>query len=739
MWRTFAGRTVAAQRHFERSGTVATASTRAGKPRVLAIDAGGTMTDTFFVDGSGRFVVGKAQTTPQDESVGLMLSAEDAMRQWDTTTEEAFPGIRSGVFSGTAMLNRLLSRKGLDVGVIVTAGQEDVLQMERGIQTYLGYSYADRLHIATHHHNQPLVPRHRVFGVRGRFDMFGNEVLALREQDVRDAAAALLDAQVQGICVSLIFSYRNPGHEQRVKEIIEEEKARRGVNGSCPLFISSELYPSRRDFPRLNTTVIEGYAAEPSRRTLAAVRDRTKDAGAGFELRVMASHGGTISIDADQLATTLVSGPIGGVVGARWLAEHTGLNNVLCTDIGGTSFDIALLVDRRYEIDSTPNMARFMLNMPLVQMDSVGAGCGSFVRIDPSARRPEIGPDSAGASIGTAWPEGGIETVSITDLNLVLGRLNPDYFLGGQVTLDVDRARAEVKRQVADPLGLGVEEAAAGVIALFEAQLRNEAVGRILGKGYSPSDFTLLCYGGGGPLHVAGYTQGIPYQQVLIPEWAAGFSAFGCACADFEYRFDRQVDLPLLPSQSPQERAAVVQTVSGAWRELEERVRSEFAKSGEDTSAVTFTHTVRMQYNGQLVDIEVDSPLSDLVTDEDATALCHAFETTYQRTYARAASSPELGYLIAKAIVKGSVPVEQPVLPTLQRESGTPSSKETRKVWWTDGWIDTPIYDMTDVRPGHRLEGPAILEAESTTFPITPDRNAWLDEHGIFHLENKEA
>ena len=242
----------------------------------------------------------------------------------------------------------------------------------------------------------------------------------------------------------------------------------------------------------------------------------------------MASHGGTISIDADQLATTLVSGPIGGVVGARWLADEIGLTNVLCTDIGGTSFDIALLTGKRYEVTTTPDIAKFLLNMPLVQIDSVGAGCGSFVRIDPNARRPEIGPDSAGAMIGTAWPEGGVSTVSITDLNLVLGRLNPEYFLGGQVQLDVERARHEVRRGIAEPLRMELEPAAAGVIELFETSLRNEAVGRILGKGYSPADYTLLCYGGGGPLHVAGYTSGVPYQQVLVPEWAAGFSAFRC-------------------------------------------------------------------------------------------------------------------------------------------------------------------------------------------------------------------
>jgi len=708
-------------------------------PRVLAIDAGGTMTDTFIVDDEGAFVVGKAQTTPQDESVGLMSSAEDAMRQWDSTPERAFPRIQSAVFSGTAMLNRLLTRKGRRVGALVSAGQEDSLQMERGIQTYLGFSYADRLHIATHHHNDPLIPRERVHGVRGRIDLFGAEVLPLREADARDAVNALLDEEVEGIVISLLFSYRNPAHEQRVREIVEEEKARRSLNGACPVFVSSELYPSRRDFPRLNTTVIEAYAAEPSRGTLRAVRDRTKERGAAFELRVMASHGGTISIDADQLATTLVSGPIGGVVGARWLADRIGLDNVLCTDIGGTSFDIALLTGRRYEVTTTPDMAKFLLNMPLVQIDSVGAGCGSFVRIDPNARRPEVGPDSAGAMIGTAWPEGGVETVSITDLNLVLGRLNPDYFLGGQVQLDVERARHEVERQVAAPLGLGVEQAAAGVIELFETSLRNEAVGRILGKGYSPADYALLCYGGGGPLHVAGYTSGVPYQQVLVPEWAAGFSAFGCACAEFEYRFDRQVDLPLLPTQPIAEQVQMGGLLTQAWRSLEDRVREEFAKSGYAPGDVGFTHMVRMQYYGQLVDIEVDAPKPAIEGEQDVRDLIESFETTYTRMYARAASSPELGYLVAQAIVKGSVPIEQPTLPMLGRAPGSPPVKETRQVWWREGHVATDVYEMDDVRNGHSIEGPAVLEAESTTFPIPPDRRAWLDPHGIFHLENKEA
>ena len=183
----------------------------------------------------------------------------------------------------------------------------------------------------------------------------------------------------------------------------------------------------------------------------------------------------------------------------------------------------------------------------------------------------------------------------------------------------------------------------------------------------------------------------------------------------------------------------MVALVSQTWRALEERVRAEFQKSGESPDAVTFTHMVRMQYYGQLVDIEVDSPAAELSSAEDAQALCDAFEQTYTRMYARAASSPELGYLVAQAIVKGSVPAEQPRLPELPAAEGSPPVKATRPVWWTDGWVDTPVHEMDDVRPGHTLSGPAILEAESTTFPVPPDRNAVLDKHGIFHLENKEA
>jgi N-methylhydantoinase A/acetone carboxylase beta subunit len=714
---------------------------RERNPRVLAIDAGGTMTDTFIVDSSGQFVVGKAQTTPEDESVGFMRSSEDALGYWGLEPRSAFPQIVSGIYSGTAMLNRLLERKGRKVGCIVSGGLEDYFKLERGIQTYLSYSYSDRLHVATHFHNEPLVPRKLMRGVRERIDLFGDIAIPLYEDEVRAAAEALIDEGVDSIVVNLLYSWRNPVHERRVRELIEEVCAERGLNGDGPgVFLSSDLYPMRRDFPRLNSTLIEAYAAEPSREQLEHVRAVTRASGAAFDLRIMAAHGGTISVEARELARTLISGPIGGVVGSRYLAEKLGLPNVVCTDIGGTSFDIALITDGEYQITPTPEFGRFILNLPMIRVDSIGAGTGSFVRINPNSNRPELGPDSAGSKIGVCWPEGGLETPSVSDLNLVLGRLNPDYFLGGDLKLDVERARAAIEEQIARPLGLSAEGAAAGILELFDETLQYEAAGQVLGKGYSPVDYALFCYGGGGPLHVAGYTSRIPYRDVLVPAWAAGFSAFGCACADLEYRSDLTIDLPIPPRAGAEAKQAAAAAIQQAWDSLRQRVAAEFAKSGKAEDEVTFRCFVRMQYYGQLNDIEIYSPAQKLGDAGEVDRLIEAFEDAYGKMYARSAKSPELGYLVTYAIVTGAVEVEKPSLP-LEPLVGPdpPAAKATRPVWWQAEWVETRIYEQSHLRAGNVIVGPAIVESPADTLAVPPGRTARLDQHLIFHLETEEV
>ncbi len=705
------------------------------KTQILAIDAGGTMTDTFIIDDRGEFVVGKAQTTPGDESVGLLYSAEDALSLWNMKVEDAFPQLLTGVYSGTAMLNRLVSRKGRKVGLIVNRGLEDFHRMGRSIQSYLGYSYSDRLHINTHRYDPPLVPREWTRGVTERVDLFGNVVIPLYEQEVAPAVRELVAAGVEAIVISFLHSYKNPIHERRARDIVQETLDT--LESDIPIFASVDYYPVRKETPRTNTTIIEAYAADPSRRTLELVNERVKEKGANFDIRVMASHGGTISIKANELARTLVSGPIGGVVGGRYLGQSLGLKNIVCSDIGGTSFDIALINQGDFSIDTSPDMARLVLSLPLVAMDSVGAGTGSFVRVDPYTKSIVLGPDSAGYRVGVCYPDGGLDTITVSDCHVVLGLINPNNFLGGQVKLDRQRAYDAVKAQLAAPLGLSVEAASFGVIELLEAQLRNYLESLVMGKGYSPTQFSCFSYGGGGPLHTAGYVKGLGFEDVLVPAWAAGFSAFGCGAADFEYRYDKTLDINVGYQATENVRADAAEALQGAWDELTEKVRDEFDKNGFASSAVQLRLNFRMQYQGQLNDLEIESPLAALSGATDWDKLADTFEDVYARVYARAARSPELGYTVTGAIVRGSVEIPKPKIPEEPYEGEIPNTaafQGQRQVYWDGEFLMADIWEMEALKAGNRVRAFAVIESPATTFVIPPGFEAVLDTHRIFHL-----
>jgi acetone carboxylase, beta subunit len=706
------------------------------KSQILAIDAGGTMTDTFIIDSKGDFVVGKAQTTPLDEHIGLLNSAKDALTQWNTNMEEEFPSLLAGVYSGTAMLNRLVSRVGRRVGLIVNKGMEDNHRMGRGLQSFLGYSYSDKIHINTHHFDPPLVPRKWTVGVTERVDLFGNVVIPLYEHEIRPAIQKLIDEDVEAIVISLLHSYKYPTHERKIRDIAERIIAQ--SNKDIKVFATVDYYPVRKESHRTNTTIVEAYAAEPSRKTLENIDKALREAGTDFDLRIMASHGGTISIKANELARTCVSGPIGGMVGAKYLAEQLGLENVACSDIGGTSFDIGLITQGELAINSSPDMARLVLSLPLVSMDTTGAGTGSFVRIDPNYGNISLGPDSAGSRVGVCNPHGGIDTVTVSDCHVVLGLINPDNFIGGVIKLSKEKAYEAVKTQIADPLGLSVEDAAFGVIELLESQLRNYLESMILGKGYSPAQYVCFSYGGGGPLHTAGYTKGLGFEDVLIPAWAAGFSAFGCGAADFEYRYDKTLDLNV--DEKPEDSDVILagRELQAAWDELKTKVTEEFKKNDYEPEEVDFRLLYRMQYQGQLNDLEIEAPISAFKSVDDWENLVQTFEETYARVYAKSALSPELGYSITGAIVRGVVEVAKPQIPQEPLSSETPPVDAflgLREIYWDGEFIPAKIYEMEKLMPGNRIHAFSILESTATTLVVPLGFEAYLDKNRIFHLK----
>ncbi|WQT11276.1 hydantoinase/oxoprolinase family protein [Helicobacter pylori] len=704
--------------------------------QVMGIDAGGTMTDTFFVKENGSFVVGKAQSNPEDESLAIYNSSQDALSHWKSDVSKVYPELVTCVYSGTAMLNRVVQRRGMEVGLICNKGFEQMHSMGRALQSYLGYALEERLHINTHKYDDPLIPLKRIRGVTERTDVKGQVVIPVRQEEVKIAVKELLEAGAKAIVICLLQSHKNAESERIVRDIALKEIEKLGKN--IPVFASVDYYPQRKESHRMNTTILEAYAAEPSRQTLSKVSNRFKEHGAKFDLRVMATHGGTISWKAKELARTIVSGPIGGVIGSKLLGETLGYDNIACSDIGGTSFDMALIVKSNFNIASDPDMARLVLSLPLVAMDSVGAGAGSFVRIDPHSRSVKLGPDSAGYRVGTCWKDSGLDTVSVTDCHIVLGYLNPDNFLGGLIKLDVDRAKKHIKEQIADPLGISVEDAAAGVIELLDLELKEYLRSNISAKGYSPSDFACFSYGGAGPVHTYGYTEGLGFKDVVVPAWAAGFSAFGCACADFEYRYDKSVDIAIPQYSSDKSKIEACKIIQDAWDELTLKVIEEFKINGFSEKDVILRPGYRMQYMGQLNDLEITSPVSKAASVADWEEIVKEYEKTYARVYSESACSPELGFSVTGVIMRGVVATQKPVIP-VEKEHGATPPKEAkvgvRKFYRHKKWVDADVWHMEKLLPGNEVIGPAIVEADSTTFVIPKGFATRLDKHRLFHLK----
>ncbi|GAA7060267.1 hydantoinase/oxoprolinase family protein [Helicobacter pylori] len=704
--------------------------------QVMGIDAGGTMTDTFFVKENGSFVVGKAQSNPEDESLAIYNSSQDALSHWQSDVNKVYPELVTCVYSGTAMLNRVVQRRGMEVGLICNKGFEQMHSMGRALQSYLGYALEERLHINTHKYDDPLIPLKRIRGVTERTDVKGQVVIPVRQEEVKVAVKELLEAGAKAIVICLLQSHKNAESERIVRDIALKEIEKLGKN--IPVFASVDYYPQRKESHRMNTTILEAYAAEPSRQTLSKVSNRFKEHGAKFDLRVMATHGGTISWKAKELARTIVSGPIGGVIGSKLLGETLGYDNIACSDIGGTSFDMALIVKSNFNIASDPDMARLVLSLPLVAMDSVGAGAGSFVRIDPHSRSVKLGPDSAGYRVGTCWKDSGLDTVSVTDCHIVLGYLNPDNFLGGLIKLDVDRAKKHIKEQIADPLGISVEDAAAGVIELLDLELKEYLRSNISAKGYSPSDFVCFSYGGAGPVHTYGYTEGLGFKDVVVPAWAAGFSAFGCACADFEYRYDKSVDIAIPQYSSDESKVEACKIIQDAWDELTLKVIEEFKINGFSQKDVILRPGYRMQYMGQLNDLEITSPVSKAASVADWEEIVKEYEKTYARVYSESACSPELGFSVTGVIMRGVVATQKPVIP-VEKEHGATPPKEAkigvRKFYRHKKWVDADVWQMEKLLPGNEVIGPAIVESDATTFVIPKGFTTKLDKHRLFHLK----
>ncbi len=707
---------------------------------IVTCDAGGTMTDILLVNAAGRFSVGKASTTPRDESVGFWESLEDAFSQWgvalDGRANDWLKPLKVSIYTGTTMLNTLLQRRGKKVGLIITKGFEDSFVVERGLQAVAGYSYADRLHTVTHAHNPPLVPRRLVKGATERVDLFGKVVIPLYEHEVREAVKELVGAGVDAIAILFLFSYINPQHEQAAARIARDTMKQ--MKREVPVFISSEVSPTIRELARLNSVVIQAYAAEPVREQLFRIEKRLQDAGMQYPLQTVLAYGGLASVRYPRLYESVVSGPVGGLLGARYLGEGVGINNLITADMGGTSFDVGLVTEGKIPLVREPEFARFIFNLPMVMINSVGAGAGTYIRLDPMTKRIMLGPESAGADPGPVCYDRGNEIPTVVDCDLILGVVNPDYYLGGKVKLNKEKALARFKEEIARPLGLGVHEAAQGVLELINAVMRDQIRSLVLAKGYSTVDYTLMAFGGAGPMHMAGFTEGLTLKGLVTVPYAAAFSAFGCATVDYSHRYQRSTHMFVPPGASADAKVNVGQELNRSWEELEEKAIAEMTAEGFARDRINLQQVAFVRYGGQLDDVEVFSPTRRINGAEEMDGLIARFEDLYAKIYVSGARFPEAGFQILEAGTVATVPKVKPLIERRPLGSPTPPAhalKGTRQVYRNGRWHNARIFEMGELEPGNVVEGIAVIEAPNTTLFIPESKRVRFDQWGLIWME----
>jgi N-methylhydantoinase A len=706
------------------------------QPIVIGIDAGGTMTDTILVDADGHFKIGKSATTPKNEAEGFLASAEDAADAWGISLEDLFSGVNVVLYSGTGMLNTLLSRTGRKLGLITTKGLEDMILMGRGLQAWADYSYADRLHAVTHAHPDPLVPRRRTHGVTERIDQFGDVVLPLYEHEVSAAAKKLIADKVDAICIMTIFSHVNPAHEKRIAEICREEIEKAGAE--IGVYTSHAVRPVIREQSRLNSVLIEAYATSRGRMQLRGIEDVSKKYGFRYGVQTLLSFGGLTSINHPRLHETMISGPIGGILGAAYVGKLIGNDSLICSDMGGTSFDMGVITRGQTRIENEPLMDRFKLNVPTLSLDTIGAGAGMILKVDPLTKKVSLGPESAGSDPGPiCFAKGGTEP-TIADCDAILGRLNPHYFLGGKVVLQVEKARAAFKEKCADVLGVGVEEAAEGMIDMLEADANNALRRVISGQGIHPSEFTLLSYGGSGPLHLAGCARGIGFKDIITFQFAAAFSAFGCTTADFMRRHSVSTQIDIGARAGDAELEAFGARVTAVWDDLTRAAVDEMISDGHAREKISTTPFLMMRYTGQLEDVEVMAPLPVVNSAEDMRKVIAEFEAVYAKVNHRVSRYGEVGFSITELGVIATADKVKPVLVRRPLGKSDPSTahKGVREAYIGGRWHKADLYEMDLLQPGHEVTGPAIVEHPATTLVVHPGDRVWVDEWTLLHYSH---
>ena len=695
----------------------------------IGIDIGGTFTDCVVVDERGHVTIAKASSTPPDFESGVLDAAAGAAAQLGMPLGDLLADslLLHGCTVGT---NALVEGRTARVGLLVSAGHaETFFVMQSGHRNKeLPPDYLAA--VSRHYKAPPLVHPTRVGEVHERIAFDGNVLAELNEAQVRAEVTRLVDAGAEAFAVALLWSVVNDVHEKAVRRIIQE------VAPGAFVSISSEVVSRVGEYERTTAAVVNSLVGPVMTAYVDALESRLTEAGYRGRLGIMSCWGGLIDArSATRLPIlTIGSGPAAGVVAAQALSnQHETDDDVITADMGGTTFDVGLVIDGSAVMRTSANIGQYEYAVPTLDVRSVGAGGGSIVRFDEPSGTLRVGPESAGARPGpAAFMRGGTQA-TVTDADIVLGYLNPDYFLGGTMQLSVDDAYAALERAGA-PLGFTAEQTAAAAARIVDNQMADAIRLMTVNQGRDVRHMSLFAFGGNGSVHASALARALGVKRVVVPmgPLASGWSAFGVASSDAVVL--EEIGHSMVEPFDPY-------VLNEIWTNLEQRALQALTLQGVDPESAELSRLVEMKYSSQVhtVTVKVDWTSSD---EKAIQAMIEAFEVEYARRYGEGTGFPIAGYTVRSVAVRAAARlVDATKRDYAALGAGSPPLKGSRGViWYEQGLdrLDTPVYDGDAMSPGLSVDGPAIVEFAVTTLVLRPGQRASVDYMGNVNIEIKE-
>ena len=668
----------------------------------IGIDVGGTFTDIVAVSDTGTVTFSKAASTPNDPSIGVMNAVERLADELGINSETLLSKTESIVHGTTVATNALLERKGAKTGLLTTLGHRDVLEMREGLKDD---RYNMRLPAPA-----PLVPRFLRLGVRERIKPDGRIHTELDNTSLDEAINKLREEKVTSVAVCYLHAYKEPKHEQETKKILEAKLP--GVSVS----ISSEVFPEIKEYERVSTTIVNAYVRPIVENYLNRLEERLKNAGYKGSVLIILSHGGVAPIEeAIRLsAATVLSGPAGGVAGSKYGASLIGAGDLVPFDMGGTSTDISMIVNGEPALSSTRGIAGQRIALQSLDIVSIASGGGSIARVDAGGIL-RVGPESAGALPGPAcYGKGGTE-VAVTDASVVLGFLDPGNFLGGRETLDVAAAEAALSR-LANQLSVEPAEAAEGVHKVINTQMAEGIRLVSVRRGVDPRKFALLSFGGAAGIHITEIARQLEVQRVIIPRTAAVLSAWGMLATDLRYEVSRTHI-----GDTGSLKAGDVREVFSEM-ELEGRSRLKEAFEGD----VSISRSADMRYGEQIYEVDVSLDDVDFSDDDLMKSISDRFHKRHEELFTYSLPDQDAVLVNGRLAAIGALP-DLPQEPKTEARAAS-GHRTTRKIFLA-GWVDAPVFNLEELVPSQKIEGPAIIESSTTTVVLRSDDKAEVTDN----------